>query len=394
VQLLFKAAVVAFAGCVAGRLARSARLSKLVGYLVVGLLLGPSLLRVISSADLAALLVVGEVALAFVSFQIGSELVVKDLREMGKAFSAIALGEVAGAVFAVFALLYFPLKQDFVLSLILAAAAVGTAPAAALMIMRQYRARGPVATTLLPVVALNGVLGVLLFALALALAKVHLAAQSGVYSWWQLISQPVWELGGSLLLGAILGVVLAFLGKQAGDTDELLIISLTLIVISAGAAHFLGLSPLLTNITVGIILANLSRTANRVSLCVGSFLPPVYLLFFALVGASLNLDGLAGLLLIAAAYILARAVGKILGTWVGAKAAQAEPAVQKYLGLTLLPQGGVSLALIVLVRQQLPQYSTVFTAVIVFSVLLFELIGPSLAQLAFAKAEEVGSILR
>jgi len=394
VQLLFKAAVLGLAGCLAGQLAKSVRVSKLVGYLLAGLLLGPSLLRLVAREELAALAVVGEVALAVVSFKIGSELVFRDLKDLGKAFIAIALGEVSGAVFAVFGILYYVFQQDFAFSMLLAAAAVGTAPTAALMIIRQYRARGPVASTLLPVAALNGVVGVMLFGLSLSLARGYLAVQDGSYSWWQLASQPLLEIGGSIALGAVLGVVLAFFAKKAGDTEELLMLSLTVIVIAAGAAHSLGLSPLLVNIVLGLMLANLSRNANRVFLCLNNFMPPVYLLFFTLVGASLDLSGLGSLLPIAGVYILARSLGKVLGSWVGARAVQAESTVQKYLGLTLLPQGGISIALAVLVRQQLPHYSAAFTAVIVASVLLFELVGRSLAKLALTKADEVGGLSR
>lgn len=394
VELLFKAAVITLAGCVAGKLAKSVRLSKLLGYLLAGLLLGPSLLRLISSADLAALLIAGEVALAVVAFKLGSELVFRDLKDLGRSFLVITLGEVAGAVFVVFAILYFVFRQDLVFSMLMAAAAVGTAPTAALMIMRQYRARGPVASTLLPVAALDGVLGVVLFGIALSLAKTHLAAQGGALSSWQVVSQPLVEIGGSLMLGAIFGVALAFLGKKAGDTDELLIMSLALILVCTGSSYMLSFSPLLANIALGLMLANVSRISNRIILCLNSFTPPVYLLFFALVGASLELAGLPSLLGVAAAYILARAVGKVLGSWAGAWAVQAEPSVQKYLGLTLLPQGAISIALAVMVRRQLPQYSAAFTAIMVLSVLLFEVLGPGIARRAFRKAEEVGGLGR
>ncbi|HPU66012.1 MAG TPA: cation:proton antiporter [Limnochordia bacterium] len=391
--LLFKAAILTLAGCLAGKLAKSAGVSKLFGYLLAGLILGPSLFSLISGAELAALFIAGEVVLAVVAFKIGSELVFKDLQGVDRSFLAITLGEVAGTVFAVFGLLYFLLRQDLTFSLIMATAAVGSAPTAALMVMRQYRARGAVASTLLPVAAVNGVLGVVLFALVLSLARAHGAVQGGS-SGWQLVSTPLLELGGSVILGGVLGVIFAFLAKKAGDTDELLIMSLAMILVAAGGAYLLGLSPLVANIVLGLMLANLGSGAPRVFFCLNSFTPPIYLLFFTLVGASLQLAGLLPLLALGAAYILARAAGKLLGTWVGAWAAQAEPKVQKYLGVLLLPQGGVSLALAALLHRYFPQYSGTFTVIMVLSVLLLEALGPRLARAAFARAEEVTGLGR
>ena len=389
-DLLLKVALITVLGCLAGRLAKSLRLSEMFGYLLVGIALGPSLLRVVSSQDLSALAIVGQVALAIVSFKIGSEFVFKDVRALGKSFVTITFAQVLGAVFVVFCALYFLFRQDVVFSVIMAAAAAATAPAASLMVIRQYRADGPVTQTLLPVIALDGVLGVVLFGVAISLAKFFLAAQDGGYSLWHLVSQPAAEIAGSLLLGAALGLVLAFWAKKAGDSDELLIITLGVILTSTALAGYWGLSPLLANFMLGLMLVNISPSSNRVFFSLNHFTPPVYLLFFTLVGASLETSGLINLLFIGLIYILARAAGKLLGSWLGAQGVQAEPTVQRCLGFALLPQGGISIALAVLVRQHLPQFSAAFTTIIVFTVLLFEVVGPVIARKAFAEAGEIG----
>lgn len=394
VDLLFKLAIVILLGCLVGKLAKTFRLSNTFGYLIAGLLIGPSLLKLINPQDLASFSLLDEVALAIVAFKIGSEFVLKDIKKLGQSFLLITFAEVAGAVFLVFCVMYFLFSQNFVFSLIMAAIAGATAPATSFMVMRQYRSDGPVTRTFLPVAALDGVLGVVLFGIALSIIRIYLAAQQGGYTWGQLVGQPVMEIAGSIALGAVLGLLLTFLGRKAGDSDELLIISLALILLSTSLAKLMELSPLLANITLGSMLVNLNQNSNRVFFGLNHFLPPIYLLFFTLIGASLTFGTFLNVLVLGFSYILARSLGKILGTWAGAKGVRAEETVQKYLGLVLLPQGGISIALAVLVRQHLPEYSMAVTTIIVFSVLLFEIVGPFLAKRAIEKAGEIGGMGR
>lgn len=391
--MLFKLAVVLVLGCLAGKLAKALKLANVFGYLLAGLLLGP-LFRLVTESDLASFTIVAEIALAVVAFRIGSEFVLNDLKIVGTALVVITLAEAAGAVLLVFAVFRFLLQQDLGFSLILAGLAAVTAPAAALMVIRQYRADGPVTRTLLPVAALDGVLGVLLFGLALSWARIYLPVPEGAARFWSVAGGVLLEVGGSLLLGAGLGLVLAFLIRKAGDSDELLIITLALILVSTTCAKLLGLSALLANIVLGAVLVNLTPNSNRVFFSLNHFTPPLYLLFFTLIGASVQLQGVVSLVLLGAAYLVVRAGGKILGSWLGAKAVSAEPGVQKYLGLALLPQGEISIALAVLVRQQLPQYSAAVTTIIVFTVLLFEVVGPLFARTAVEKSGEVGGMGR
>ena len=225
------------------------------GYLLVGIALGPSLLRVVSSQDLSALAIVGQVALAIVSFKIGSEFVFKDVRALGKSFVTITFAQVLGAVFVVFCALYFLFRQDVVFSVIMAAAAAATAPAASLMVIRQYRADGPVTQTLLPVIALDGVLGVVLFGVAISLAKFFLAAQDGGYSLWHLVTNRCGDrrtylrrLGLGRLLGKKAGMRCAA-DHNLGDLDV--------------HCPQVGASPLLANFMLGLMLANISPSSNR-----------------------------------------------------------------------------------------------------------------------------------
>lgn len=391
-DVLFKLAIVIVVGWLGGKLAKLLKLPNVSGYLVAGLFLGPSFFKLISSQDMDSFTLISEVALAMVAFSIGSEFVLKDLMKLGKSIVVITLAEVIGAVVVVFSVMFFIFKQDLVFSLIIASMSAATAPAATLMVVRQYRADGPVTRAILPVVALDDVFGIMIFGLALSIARMSVGA--GEFTFWQMISQPFIEIFGSLLLGAGLGVVLSLISKKAGDTDELLIVTLGMIFAATGLSKMWGLSPLLTNIVMGTALVNLVHNSNRVFFSLNHFSPPVYLLFFTLAGASLDLKVLFSVGLMGIAYIIARAAGKIFGAWIGARSVNAEPTVQKYLGLGLLPQGGISIGLSVLVRQYLPDYSVAIITIIMFSVLVYEVSGPIFAKIAIDKAGEIGGLDR
>lgn len=391
-DVLFKLAIVIIVGWLGGKAAKALKLPNVSGYLVAGLFLGPSFFKLVSSADMEAFTIISEVALAVVAFSIGSEFVIKDMKKLGKSILVITLAEVVGAVLVVFSVMFFIFRQDFVFSLVIASMSAATAPAATLVVMREYRSDGPVTRTILPVVALDDVFGIMVFGIALSVGRIMVGA--GDFTFWQMIIQPFVEIFGSLILGAALGVLLTFVAKKSGDTDELLIVTLAMIFTATGLSKMWGLSPLLTNIMMGTVLVNIMHNANRVFLNLNHFTPPVYLLFFTLAGASLDLRVLFGVGLMGLGYIIARAAGKMIGAWLGAKQVDADPAVQKYLGLALLPQGGISIGLSVLVRQHLPQYSTAIITIIMFSVLVYEVSGPIFAKMAISKAGEIGGMDR
>lgn len=386
-DMLLKLAIVIFVGYLAGRLAKVAKLSNIFGFVIAGIIVGPSCLRLLTDYDLASLTFITEMAVAILAFKVGSEFVVRDMRKLGKSFVIITLSEIAGTVLIVFSAMYFLFRQDLVVSLMLSSLAAVTAPAATIMVMRQYRADGPVTRMLLPVIALDGVLGVVLFGVATSVARV--AAQGAGMGAWQMVMRPVVQIFGGLVLGAIFGIAVTFLGQKARDSEELLVITVAMILACTGVAKVLTLSPLLANVMMGAILVNMTQSSNRVFFGLNNFTPPVYLLFFTLAGASLYLPMLLEVGLLVLVYFLARVAGKLLGSWVGSRGVGAEPVVRKYLGAALLPQGGLTIALAMLVRQYLPDISMATTAIIVVSVLLYEIIGPIIAKTTFQMAGEI-----
>lgn len=384
---LLKLSIVLIAGLIGGRVARFFKLPNVTGYIIAGLLVGPSFFHVITAQDSVSLGIISEFALAIIAFNIGSEFVIKEIKKVGKAVVIITIAEVIGAVFIVFAIMYFLFKQSFVFSIVIASMSAATAPAGTMMVINQYRAKGPLTRTILPVVALDDIAGIMVFGIAMSIA--HLTSGSAQVSFIGMITQPIIEIVGSCLLGLVCGIILAFLTKKAEDNEELLMMVLAAIGAAAGLAVLLNLSSLLACIVVGTVVANLSPHANRSFAVINQFAPPVYLLFFTLAGASLELSILKTVGLLGIAYIFARAAGKILGAWIGAKIVRAEPAVANNLGYALLAQGGISIGLSILVRQQLPELSTAITTIIMFAVLVYEIAGPILAKFSLQRAGEI-----
>lgn len=388
--VLLKLSILLLVGLVGGRVAKYLALPNVTGYLVAGLFLGPSFFNLIKEQDAGTFSVINDVALATIAFSIGSEFIVKDMLKMGKNILIMTTAQVFGAVFLVFAVTYWIFGQPFEFSIVIASMSAATAPAATIMVIRQYKTYGPLTKTILPVVAIDDAMGIMLFGVAMSIAKISVGGSE--HSFLQMISQPVIEIVGSLILGFIIGLILTLIAKKSKSKEELLSVTLAAIAASIGIANWFSLSPLLTCMMLGGTLVNLMKKSKRVFDIINDFTPPIYLLFFTLAGASLNLSILAQVGVLGLGYILARTGGKIIGAGLGAKFVKADPAVQKYLGFALLPQGGISIGLSIIVRQQLPQYSTAITTVILFSVFVYEISGPIFAKIALEKAGEFNKL--
>lgn len=389
-NLLLKISIVLCFGIIGGKVARLFKLPNVSGYLVAGLFLGPSFIKFISSHDIETFSAINELALAVIAFSIGNEFVIKDMLKLGKSIVIITLAEVLGAILLVFSVMYYLFNQPFAFSIVIASMSAATAPAATLLVMRQYKAHGPLTNTILPVVALDDVFGIVAFGIAMSLAKLSIG--QGDFSILQMISGPAIEIVGSIILGLILGVILVVFAKKSTGRDELQAASLMAIGMATGISNILGLSPLLTCIVMGTTLVNTLKNSKRVFDSINDFASPVYILFFTLAGASLDLGILVSVGFLGIAYVLARACGKMVGAWSSAKALKTDPMVTKYLGLALLPQGGISIGLLVLVNQQLPEFSVPISTIIMFSVLIYEVTGPIFAKLAIQKAGEINGI--
>lgn len=421
--LIFKVAVVLLVGFIGGKVAKRFKLPEVSGYLVFGLILGPSLMLLfgggegfITSIDQNTLKFISEIALAFIAFSIGSEFSISQMKKVGKKINTITMLEVIGVVIAVFLILFFIPKPEPIMTgyqpfssgniafgLILASMSAATAPAATLMVMRQYRAYGPLTKTVLPVTALDDIYGIIIFGFFISIAQILTSTTSMPV--WLMITKPFIEVFGSIIIGLVLGFVLSKIvvkfDKIRDDMQVLSIIavflgiSVSVLLNNYFSQYNLGISSLLINIMIGTMIANMVKKPQGVFNSLNDFTTPFYVVFFTLAGASLNLGIIKTSVLVsilAVAYIIARGFGKYAGARAGAKITDAEPVVQKYLGFALLPQGGVSLGLLVVVSSQMPTFYPLISTIIMLSILIYETTGPIFAKYAISKAGEINGL--
>lgn len=378
-------AIMIFAGMFCGRMAKHIRLPNVTGYLVAGLLIGPSVFGVLSADFLDTISIISTVALGFIAFSIGNEFKITYFKRVGVAPIVIACMEsLFAVVFVVLGLIISGQNVSF--SLVLGAIAAATAPAATIMVIKQYRAKGPVTETLLSVVAIDDATALILFSLAVAVAQ---ALSNGAASLGASLLSPLKEIGGALVVGAALGFVfllpLRFF-KKAGNRLSLIA---AFIFLGLGISEWLGLSDLLLCMAMGAVVANFSADVDSImDLCDG-VTPPIFMLFFVASGADLQLSVLPTVGLIGVVYIVLRVVGKYFGAAIGAAMCKCEGAVRKYLGPCLLPQAGVAIGLSLAAGQVVPEHAPQIRAVILCGTLIYELVGPAVTKLSLKKAGEI-----
>ena len=378
-------AIMIFAGMFCGRMAKHIRLPNVTGYLVAGLLIGPSVFGVLSADFLDTISIISTVALGFIAFSIGNEFKITYFKRVGIAPIVIACMEsLFAVVFVVLGLIISGQNVSF--SLVLGAIAAATAPAATIMVIKQYRAKGPVTETLLSVVAIDDATALILFSLAVAVAQ---ALSNGAASLGASLLSPLKEIGGALVVGAALGFVfllpLRFF-KKAGNRLSLIA---AFIFLGLGISEWLGLSDLLLCMAMGAVVANFSADVDSImDLCDG-VTPPIFMLFFVASGADLQLSVLPTVGLIGVVYIVLRVAGKYFGAAIGAAMCKCEGAVRKYLGPCLLPQAGVAIGLSLAAGQVVPEHAPQIRAVILCGTLIYELVGPAVTKLSLKKAGEI-----
>lgn len=392
-EVLLKLSILIFAGVVGGRIANKFGLPNVSGYIIGGLIMGPSLFNVIASGEGGDFNIINDIALAAIAFSIGSEFLLEDVKKMGKDVIVLTFAEVIGAVVLVFVAMYYIFDQPMAFSLVIASMSAATAPAGLMLVIRELKADGPLIRTMLPVVAIDDALGIMVFGVSLSVAKI--LSGTGDVTLSSMLLAPLYEIVGSLVLGLIIGLVLVYFANRSKGRDELLIIVVGFILLATGLSNQIGVSPLLTCMMQGAVVMNMMKNSKRVFNLIGDITPPINILFFTLAGASLDLSILSQVGLIGLGYICARAAGKIIGATLGAKALKLDETIVKYLGMSLLTQGGISIGLSMIVSKELPEYSDSIITVILFSVLIYEILGPILAKIAIQKAgEENGALKR
>ncbi len=362
------------------------RLPNVTGYLLAGLLLGPCVLGLLPAGFVHEMELVSEMALALIALTIGAEFDFSYLKKVGIAPLIIALLEAFGAMILVCAVL-LALGFGIEVSLLLGAIASATAPAATVMVVKQYKAKGPVTETLLSVVALDD--AVALIAFGIAMAVVNTLQHPGETSIAWAVAKPFVEILGSAGVGIVLGLLFRIPLRFFKKSSNRLIITLAFTFMGTSLATMLGLSSLLLCMFMGATLINLCPDGADILDIADTVTPPIFLMFFVISGAELNLFILPKIGLLGVAYILARVAGKIGGASLGAVIARSKPTVQKYIGFTLIPQAGVAIGLSLMAAKVLPDIGETIQAVILCGTFVYELIGPVCTKLALTGAGEI-----
>lgn len=384
-QYLFLALAL-FLCLASGKVMKKVKLPNVTGYLVFGLLVGPYCLKLIPAEMVEVFSFIPEMALGFIAFSIGAEFKLSELKKVGKAPVIIAVLEAVGAVVFVDVIL-IATGHDIAFSLVLGAIAAATAPAATLMVVKQYKAKGPVTDTLLPVVALDDAAALMCFGLSVAVAKAIQA--EGEFSFVTTVGKPVIEIVGALLIGAVLGIVFRFLVKWFTGRGNRLAITFAMVFLCLGICNYLGWSQLLACMMMSAVLVNTSEASGVVFQQTDRMTPPIFMLFFFLSGAELDLSIIPAVGVIGVLYVVFRVVGKVAGAWIGAKLSKAQPVVQKFLGFTLVPQAGVAIGLATTAMTVVPEFGAKIRTIILCGTVIYELTGPVITKIALKKAGEI-----
>ncbi|MCD6583328.1 MAG: cation:proton antiporter [Candidatus Omnitrophica bacterium] len=393
-DVLFFVGLALLVGFLGSKVSHRIKFPAVVGYLIGGLILGPSFLNIFNLNLLNNLGVFNDIALALVAFVIGSELHLSTLKKMGRSIITIIFSESFGA-FLLVGLGVYLLTGKLYIALIFGAMAPASAPAGTAVVLQEYKAKGPLTNALYAVVGLDDGLAIIIYAFAASLAKISLTGQS--FSLLGLLGGPFVEIVGAISLGGIAGVTFGYLAKRLRKEAELLTVSLGVIFIVTGVAKYFHFSLILTNLVLGMFFSNiflfLSRRTvdalNRISV-------PIYVIFFVIAGAHLQLRLLSAMGILGVVYIVCRTLGLVGGSFLGATISRAESVIRKYLGLGILSQAGVAIGLAILVTREFSSLgevgknlSLLVINTIAATTIIFEILGPIGTKIAITKAGEV-----
>ena len=402
-MILLDLGVILIVGLLMGKLCKLLKLPNVTGYLVGGLLIGPSVLGALlghfginfmTQSELDGLSDISEIALGFIAFSIGTQFQFSYFRKVGSRPIIIAIFESLLAVVAVFIglVIYDPHNIPFALSL--SAIAAATAPAATIMVVKQYKANGEVTKNLLSVVALDDAVALIIFGINIAIANSFKDNTNIVFT----IFKPFIEIFLSLGIGLVFGFILSLALRWYTGRGNRLSVIFAFLLITCALPYVLGLmtdkisiSTLLACMMIGAVFTNTTPndTTNKILELVDRFTPPILIMFFVISGANLKLSVIPYVGIIGVIYIILRVVGKIGGAWLGATITHSPEPVRKYLGFTLIPQAGVAIGLTIVAGKVVPEFAEHITAVVLCATLIYELVGPVITKISLKKAKEI-----
>jgi Kef-type K+ transport system membrane component KefB len=394
-DILLVLGIVLFCGFWGGTIFRKIRIPQVVGYILAGTVLGVSAFKVVDVSTVDSLSPLNSCALGLIGFMIGSELKISVFRKLGRYIVAILVAESISA-YVLVAAATFVVTRQIHLALLLGALASATAPAATVDVLWEYKAKGMLTSTLLAIVGLDDALALVLYGFSAAIAKVTIL-HTGL-SLETVLGQPLVEIGQALGLGLAVALLLGALARVFRASNQALILSLAGILACVGAAKTWHFSPILTCMFLGVAMTNVFPvTSARAYRVLDRFVPPIYILFFVLVGARLDIAALPAMGVLGLVYVAARSAGKIMGARLGARISRAPAVLHKYLGFALFSQAGVAIGLAISIYEEFShlgasgrELGLMVIGLITATTFVVQIIGPPFVKYAIARAGEIG----
>ena len=407
-ETLFCISIALGAGLLMSRVVKPLGLPAVTGYLVAGILIGPYAIGALgfdgigftSVENVKDYQIISDAALGFIAFAIGNEFRLSQLKQIGKTATFIGIFQALIATLLVDGALIglhfiFPDKLPLSMAIILGAIAAATAPAATLMVVRQYKAKGKLTDLLLPIVAIDDAVGLIIFAVSFGIAK---AIEHGQFNVAAIVIEPLVEIVASLLLGLVMGLLFSLFERFFSSNSKRLCLSVTCVLFTVALSMVkfevfgihVGFSTLLVCMMLGTMFCNLCDFSAEIMDKTDKWTVPLFVLFFVMSGAELELSVFTDVVIvgIGIAYIVTRSLGKYLGAYGSAKLMKCDDKTTKYLGITLLPQAGVALGMSV-TALELGEVGQIVRNIVLFSVLIYELVGPVLTKIALTKAGNI-----
>ncbi|MBQ4575635.1 MAG: cation:proton antiporter [Clostridia bacterium] len=408
-SILLSLSTALLAGLLLSRLAKKVQLPAVTAYLVAGVLIGPFLLGAlnvpgigITNTQIEDFGIIADVALGFIAFSMGNEFRLAQLKKIGKQATVIGIFQalfttIIVDVCLILLHLIMPDKLSLSAALVLGAVATATAPAATLMVVRQYKAKGPLTDILLPVVALDDAVGLIVFAVSFGIAK---SLNTGAIDILSVVLEPLLEVVLSLVLGFIMGMLFTLCEQFFHSRSKRMAVSVTFVMLTVaisclkfqvGGIH-IGFSSLLACMMLGTVFCNFCDFSEELMDRADRWTAPILILFFVISGAELDLSVFTNIavVIIGIVYIASRSIGKYFGAGISAKITKCDANIVKYLGITLLPQAGVALGMAIKAIE-LGSEGAIVRNITLFAVLVYEIVGPYLTKIALTKAGDIKS---
>ncbi|MBP3414618.1 MAG: cation:proton antiporter [Clostridia bacterium] len=406
-SIFLSLSIALLSGLLLSRLAKKVKLPAVTAYLISGVLIGPFVLGAlnipgigITANQIEGFGLISDLALGFIAFAMGNEFRLAQLKKIGKQATVIGIFQAVFTTVVVDAVLIglhfiMPDKLSLSAAIVLASVATATAPAATLMVVKQYKAKGPVTDVLLPVVALDDAVGLVVFAISFGVAK---SISTGTVDVLSVIMEPLLEVVLSLALGFVMGLLFTLCEKYFHSRSKRMAVSVTFVMMTVavsclkfdiGGIH-IAFSSLLACMMLGTVFCNMCEVSEELMDRADRWTTPVLILFFVISGAELELSVFTdwAVVVVGIVYIISRSIGKCFGANISAKMTKCDPNIVKYLGITLLPQAGVALGMAIKAIELGPD-GAIVRNITLFAVLIYEIVGPYLTKIALTKAGDI-----